>query len=546
MRVSSWRRGHGARDLSLMAALTLLVAFPLAGCGSSGAAGKAPAQVLSMSDEGVQDLSSVDLDPPAENLGANAIFVISLIYGGLVRLDSHLHIAPDGASSWTLSPDKRTYTFHIRKGLKFADGTPVTAQDFAYSINRAFSPQFANGNTDYYLSHIVGGPAVTAGKAKTVTGVKVVNPSTLQITTDVPTAPFLDQLAFSASFVVPQKLIAKYGKNWTTHAMGTGPFYLKNWQHGKEMDLAPNPYYWRGKPKLSQVRVVFIQNPDTAYRLYQHGGLDVMGAIQFPPDKLPEARHQPDFHQVPQLFTEYMPPNEKQAPFNNVHVRRAFSLAIDRSSLVNKFLNGQYVPARGILPPGMPGYNSNLKGETFNVGKAKQELTAAGYPNGKGFPTVTLSFSGGDPGQTSMAPILQGMWAKYLSVHVALNSMEQGAYNNMLTARNYQLAFISWGEDYPDPQDFLSLQLQTGTGNNNGSFSNPTFDHLTKQADTLVGSNSKRYRLYQQAEQIALDQAAWIVLYWGKADIFIRHNVQGLIINGGGLTANNWATVSIK
>jgi ABC-type transport system substrate-binding protein len=499
-----------------------------------------------MADEGVQDLHSVDLDPPAENLGANAIFVISLVFGGLVRLDDRLAVAPDGASSWTLSKDKRTYTFHIRPGLRFADGTPVTADDFAWSLNRAFAPQFANGNTDYYLSHIVGGPAVTNKKAKSIKGVRVINPSTLQITVDVPTAAFLDQLAFSASFVVPRHLIQKYGKNWTEHAVGTGPFYVKQWQHNKEIDLAPNPYYWMGKPKLSMIRILFIQNPDTAYNLYRTGGLDVMGAIQFPSDKLTSAEKQSGFHQVPQLFTEYIPPNENKKPFNNVHVRRAFSFAIDRSILVNKFLGGQYVPAKGILPPGIPGYNAGLKGQTYDPKQARAELAKAGYPNGKGLPPITLSFSGGDPGQKDSAQVLQQMWKQTLGVNVQLNQLEAGAYNNALTARNFQLAFISWGADYPDPQNFLSLQLQTGVGNNNGGFSDPTFDRLTKQADTMVANNAERYRLYQQAEKIALDKAAWIVLYHGKSAILIDSHAHGLVINGGGLTARNWANVSVQ
>jgi oligopeptide transport system substrate-binding protein len=537
------KKGTLSRAFTLVAALSMVL---LAGCGASTSGNSHPAQVLTMSDEGIQDLSPADLDPPAENVGASAIFVISMVFGGLVRLDQNLHVAPDGASNWTLTPDKRTYTFHIRKGLKFSDGTPVTASDFAYSLNRAFSPQFQNGNTDYYLSDIVGGPAVTAGKAKSITGVKVVNPSTLSITISAPSSAFLDQLAFSASLVVPRKIIKKYGKNWTEHAVGTGPFYVQQLQHGKEIDLAPNKYYWRGKPKLSRVRVLFFANPTTAYNQYRTGGLDVTGVINFPPDKLSDVRHRADFHLVPQLFTEYLTPNEKKAPFNNVHVRRAFSLAIDRSILVSKYLHGEFAPAHGILPPGIPGYNPALKGQTFNSAQARAELARAGYPHGKGLPPVTLSYSSGDSGQQSAAPVLQRLWSTYLGVNVQLNPMEQGAYNNALTARNYQLAFISWGADYPDPQNFLSLQLQTGTGNNNGSFSDPTFDQLTKQADTLVGNPARRYTLYRRAEQIALDKAAWIVLWWGKSAMLIDSHVHGLVINGGGLTAKNWANVTIQ
>lgn len=507
----------------------------------------APARVLTMSDEGTQDLTPTDLDPPAENLGANAIQVISLIFGGLVRLDANLHVAADGASSWNVSRDGRTYTFHIRRGLRFANGTPVVAQDFAYSLNRAFSPKFASAsNTAYYLSNITGGAAETAGKAKSVRGVKVLNRSTLRIHTNTRSAVFLDQLAFSASYVVPRGVIQKYGKNWTEHALGTGPFYVKRIQHSKEVDLVPNPYYWRGKPKLSLLRVLFFQNPVTAYNEYRIGGLDVMGAQQFPSDKLTSARKLPNFHQVDQLATTYLTPNEKKAPFNSVHVRRAFSLAINRAVLTNTFLNGAYAPAHTILPPGLPGYEGNIKGETFNPNLAKAELAKAGYPNGKGLPRITLSFTGGDAGQLGSAQVLQRYWKAYLGVNVQLNQLEAGAYNNLLSARSYQIAYISWGADYPDPQNFLSLQLQSGTGNNNGSFSDHTFDRLTTRADALVGNNARRFALYHRAEGIALDQAAWIVLYHSKANVFISKRVHGLEINGGGLTAANWATVTVK
>ena len=533
--------------LRAIVAVLLVAALTLTGYGHITATQAAQGGVLTMSDEGIQDLTPTDLDPPAENVGANAIQVISLVFGGLVRLDANLRVAPDGADRWSISRDGRTYTFHIRSGLRFANGVPVTAQDFAFSLNRAFSPRFAGaGNTAYYLSNITGGAAVTAGKAKSVRGVRVLNSSTLQLHTDTPSAVFLDQLAFSASYLVPRSIIQRYGKSWTDHALGTGPFYVQRIQHSKEVDLAPNPHYWRGKPKLKLLRVLFFQNPVTAYNTYRTGGLDVMGAQQFPSDKLNSARKLPTFHQVAQLYTTYITPNEKKPPFNNAHVRRAFSLAINRTVLANTFLSGQYAPAHTILPPGLPGYDGALKGETFDPAAAKAELARAGFPNGKGFPRITLSFSSGDSGQTASAQVLQRYWKAYLGVNVQLNQLESAAYNNLLSARTYQLAYISWGADYPDPQNFLSLQLQSGTGNNNGSYSNRTFDRLTKQADALVGNNARRFAFYHQAERIALDDAAWIVLYHSKANVFISSRVHGLIINGGGVTAGNWAAVTVQ
>jgi oligopeptide transport system substrate-binding protein len=498
--------------------------------------------ILRISDEGVSDLSSID--PPSPEAGdAQSNLVEGLIFGGLVRLDQKLHVQPDAAASWRVSNGGKTYTFTLRPGLKFANGTPVTAQDVVWSFNRAFSPAFASGATDYYLSNIVGGMAVTNKKAKKVKGIKAIGTNKVQITLYHPAAVILDQLAYSVAYIVPRQLVEKYGNSWTDHAYGTGPFMVKQWKHNQEIDLIPNRYYWRGKPKLKELIVEFVQNADTAFNLYRTGALDVMGAVHFPSNRIPQAQHMPGFHVAPQLFTEYLTPNEHKAPFNNVLVRQAFSYAINRTTIA-RLLDNSVLPAHGILPPGMPCYNPKLVGQTFNPTLASKLLAKAGYPNGKGLPKVTLNVDGGDPQGETKAIALHEFWKQVLHLNVTLNLLEHGAYNDALTARNYQLAFIAWGADYPDPQDFLSLQLQTGTANNNGGYSNRTFDRLTKEADTLVNNEAKRCRLYDEAEKIALHDAAWIVLDWGKAEMLIRPSVHGLILTGLGLMAPNWADVT--
>jgi ABC-type transport system substrate-binding protein len=469
--------------------------------------------------------------------------VEGLLFGGLVRLDANLHVQPNAASSWTITNGGKTYTFTMRRGLRFADGTPVTSADVVYSLNRAFSPAFQSGSTDYYLSHIVGGADVTNGKAKTVRGVRALGPDRVQITLDQPTAIILDQLAYSDADIVPHKLIATYGNSWTDHAYGIGPFRVKQWKHGQEVDLAPNQYYWRGAPKLAGLNVEFIQDANTAYNLYRTGAVDVTGAVQFANNHLPDVKGSPDLHEKAQLFTEYLTPNERKAPFDNKLVREAFAYAINRV-VIARLVNNRVLPASGILPPGMPGFNPNLNGQTFDPTRARQLLAKAGYPNGRGLPKITLNIDGGDPDGQAKGNVLREFWKQVLGVNIGLNQLEHGAYNDALTARNYQLAFIAWGADYPDPQNFLSLQLQTGAGNNNGSYSNPTFDALTRRADAIVDDNAERYRLYQKAEQIAVDDAAWIVLDWGKSDVLIHSSVHGLILNALGLTAPNWATVT--
>jgi oligopeptide transport system substrate-binding protein len=498
--------------------------------------------LLRLSDEGVSDLASIDPPSPEAN-DAQSSLVEGLVFGGLVRLDQNLHVRSDAAAAWTISNDGKTYTFTLRPGLRFADGTPLVAQDVVWTFNRAFSPAFATGAAESYLGDIVGGTDVAQKKATTVRGIKAIGTRTVQITLAQPAAFILDQLAYAVGDIVPRRLVEKYGRHWTDHAYGTGPFMVKQWTHGQEIDLAPNPYYWRGRPRLKEIIVRFIPDAEEAYRLYRSGALDVVGAVHFPSNRLSEAQRLPGFHEAPQLFTEYLTPNEHRAPFNNVLVRRAFSYAIDRVTIA-RLLYNSILPAHGILPPDMPGYDPTLAGQTYNPTLARQLLARAGYPYGKGLPGITLNVDGGDPQGQIKAVALKEFWQQALHVNVSLNLLEHGAYNDALTARDYQLAFIAWSADYPDPQDFLSLQLRTGTANNNGGYSNPTLDRLTRQADTIVNADARRYRLYRLAEQIALRDAASIVLDWGKAELLIRPSVHNLALNGLGLVAPNWAAVT--
>lgn len=501
--------------------------------------------ILRISDEGVSDLPSID--PPSPQAGdAQSNLVEGLIFGGLVRLDENLKVQPDAASSWTVSDGGKVYTFTLRPGLKWGDGTPVTASDVVWSLTRAFNPAYASGSASSYLSHILGGMDVVNGKAKTVRGLTAIGTNKVRITLDQPAAVFLDQIAYSVADLVPRHEVAAGGKKWTEHAAATGPFIVKQWKHNQEIDLAPNPYYWRGKPKLAGVIVEFVQNTETAYNLYRTGAVDVMGAINFPGNHLQDVQSMPDLHTKPQLFTEYLPVNEHRAPLNNPLVRQALSYAINRVTITG-LLNHRFLPASGMLPPGMPGFDTHLDGQVFDPNKARKLLAQAGYPNGKGMPRITLSVDGGDNDGQTKAIALKEFWHRVLGIDVGLNQLEHGAYNDALTARKFDLAFIQWGADYPDPQDFLSLQFQTGVPNNNGFYSSARFDSLTTSADIMPHDSPERYRKYQEAEQALLNDAGIIVLDWGKANVLIRPSVRGLLLTGlGGLGAPNWATVTMQ
>ncbi len=524
----------------------------LAACGgATPTAAPVTGGTLRWAVEGVNELPA--LDPPLAG-ASQSVGVISLVFEGLVRLDSELKVAPAGAESWDIQDGGKTFIFHIRKGLKFANGDPVTAEDFAYSLNRAFGPDFASGNAGYYLSNIVGSTDVTEGKAKTVSGVKVLDPATLEIDLQTPATYFLDQLTFPASYVVSRKAVEADPKNWTDKAYGTGPFMVKEWKHNQSITLVPNPSYWLGQPKLESIELTFYQDAETAFKLYQTGQLDIMGTYDFPTSHIPDVASLPDFHQVNQFFVVYIGFNNGKPPFNDVRVRQAFAQALDKKTLVDKVLEGAVVEADTIIPPGMPGFNPQAQVQKLDPAAAKQLLADAGFPEGKGFPKISFAINNENPNYAKMAAAFQQMWKQNLGVDVDINTEELAKFNDDLTAtantpdapEAFTFYLSVWGADYPDPQNFVSQQLRTGVGNNNGHYSNAEFDKLVDQAD--VGTNpDERYKLYQQAEQIALNEVGWLPLYYGKANLLIRPAVKELVVTPQGLFPKpDWTQVIVS
>jgi len=539
-----------------LASLLAIFGMILAGCSGTAPAATAPAAasggVLRWSLEGINELPA--LDPPLAG-ASQSVGVISLVFEGLVRLDSDLNIAPAGAESWDVKDGGKTFIFHIRQGLKFANGDPVTAEDFSYSLNRAFSPDFANGNAGYYLSNIVGSGDVTEGKATSVSGVKVIDPQTLEIDLQIPSVYFLYQLTFPASFVISKKAVEANPSSWTDSAYGTGPFMVKEWKHNQSITLVPNPNYWLGKPQLEEINLPFIQDPATALKLYQTGELDIMGTYNFPTDQISALASDPAFHQLNQFFVAYIGFNNAKPPFNDVRVRQAFAKAVDKKTLIDKVLEGAVVQADTIIPPGMPGFNAeSAKIQQLNLDEAKKLLAEAGFPGGQGFPKLALSINNQDPNFPKIAAALQQMWKEALGVEVEINTEELSKFNDDLTATANDptsataLAFFIsvWGADYPDPQNFVSQQLRSGVGNNNGHYSNAEFDKLVDQAD-VEADLPKRLPLYQQAEQIALTEVGWLPLYYGKANLLIRPTVNGLVVTPQGLFPKvDWSKVTVS
>ncbi|MCB0184899.1 MAG: peptide ABC transporter substrate-binding protein, partial [Caldilineaceae bacterium] len=408
-----------------------------------------------------------------------SVLAINLIFGGLVKLDAQLTVVPDGAEKWSVSDDGKTYTFTIRPGLKFADGTPVTAQDFADSINRALQPETASYGASFQLQHVVGAAEVASGTAKEASGIKVVDAQTLAITTDETVPYFLAQLTYPVTFVVPLKFIGEQGANWTDQAFGTGPFRVKEWQHNQKLILEPNPNYWAGAVGVNEIDLPFVQDSETAYQLYRTGDLDIMGSQQnpVPSARVPEVSSSPDFHNVASFAVRYVGFNNKKAPFDNVNVRRALAMSVDKVTLAQRVLNGAVGPTDRILPAGFPGSQYPIQGLAFDAEAAKAELAKAGYGPDKPLPQVTLTY-GVEGDNERVATFLQQQWKENLGIDVLLQPLELATFSKNLDTtyltpdEGLEFYLSIWGADYPDPQNFVSQQLRSDSPNNNGHWEN--------------------------------------------------------------------------
>jgi oligopeptide transport system substrate-binding protein len=460
------------------------------------------------------DTGPYTLDPAtaAESTSASYIFQI---FSGLVRLDNNLQAVGDIASNWDISADGKTYTFHLRQGVTFQDGKPVTAADFKYSWERALNPATGSLTAGTYLNDIVGAADVLSGKATQLSGVTVKDDYTLQVAIDAPKASFLDKMAYPTSFVV-DKANVQSGANWWQKPNGTGPFKLVEWQPDQLLVLGRNDSYYGAKAKLSEVRFqLYSGNP---IDLYQNGEIDVtyvsgayMGLVTDPTN--PVSR---ELHLFPELSIFYIGFNAASPPFDDVNVRQAFSYAVDKERLVNLSTENTVTPAYGILPPEMPGYNPNLAGLHFDPQKAKELIASSKYGSVDNLPPIVLTTSGYGGDISGLVGGVIEEWRRNLGVEVTVRQLEPEVLFYVLKQEKNNLFDLGWIADYPDPQDFIDILFRTGSQNNNGDYTNPQLDALLDRA-AVEPDSATRLDMYRQAEEMVVQDAAILPLYFGRS-----------------------------
>lgn len=478
---------------------------------------------------------------PAKVEDGTTIDLLQQVFEGLVSWNEKNEIAGNLAERWEVSPDGKIYTFYLKSGVKFHNGREVTAEDFKYSLERACNPALASPTAPNYLKDIVGVDEVLSGKARNIRGVRVVDPRTLQIEIDRPRPYWLGNMTYPCSYVVCREEVEKHprGDIDETNMVGTGPFRLGEFRRGYQVSLVANPDYHGGRPRLDGIVRPIIKEGITRLNKYEAGELDI---VDVSPRDLERINNDPklqvDLKSFPRAAIWYLALNQapEGSPFRDKRVRLAFAHAIDRDEVIRVALKGQADRANGIIPPGVPGHNPDVRPIPYNPQKARELLTQAGYPDGKGFPELTLSFRQDLPQVSQTAEVVAEQLKRNLNIMVQLRPMEWGQFLRERSNKTMPFSHLRWGADYLDPQNFLSTLLHTSVRDAQGreshpengvGYSNPEFDRLCDAAD-VESDPEKRMALYRRAEQIAVDDAPWVPLYFQRDLELVRSRVRNL------------------
>ncbi len=513
--------------LSLAIAGLLSLAL-VAGCGKGGFSKRAQEGKASVFRYPIVT-NPTTLDPGVVQDG-DTIDLLQQVYEGLVTWSEDNRPVGNLAENWDIEDGGRSYVFHLKKGVKFHSGREVTAEDFKWSIERATNPRFNSSTAKTYLNDIVGVLEKLDGKAKEVSGVKVVDPYTLKITIDKARPYFLGKLTYIVGYVLDKDVVPANTEIRSVAEMGgTGPYRAKSYVPEQLIVLEANKDYHRGAPGIAQIERPVIKDAATRLNKYKGGELDLVMlerqdvlALQ----KDDEFKSHLKFFDRPALW--YVGLNQLvYPPFKDARVRRAFAMAIDRKMIVEDILDNINKEANGILPPGVVGYRPNAQALPYDPAQAKALLAQAGYPEGKGLPDFELTFREQRPDIRIVAEAVAGQLQKNLGLKVTLHTMEWRAYLEKHQANRMGFFHMRWAADYLDPENFLSVLLASYGPEMHVGYNNPQYDALCRQADTEL-DHDKRMALYAQAEEIVVQDCPFIPIYFQRDAELIRPRVSGL------------------
>lgn len=515
--------------------LTAAMVAGLAGCGSSAAKETTAAsdnnQTTAESTEAGsttgEKILKVQVGPdpetvdPALNNAVDGGNMILHAFEGLLTLDENGQLKEGQAESWETSEDGLTWTFHLRDGLKWSDGTDLTAKDFVYSWQRVCDPNVAAPYAETVLGMVKGYDEAVAGDI-TKLDVQAPDEKTVVVNLAHPCSYFGELAAFATLNPVQQATVEANGDAWATSAdtyISNGPFMMTEWVPGSHITFSKNPNYWNAEAiKLDKLEFELIEDSNAAYSAYTSGEVDMIKDV--PTEEIPSLQGNDDFHVEPIIGTYYVSLNLQKEYFQDARVRKALSLAIDRNYVANTLMQGTYSPASSIVGPGWldtdgSSFAENANGGTpyidndnfdANLEEAKKLLEEAGYPNGEGFPQI--EYTTNDAGYHKVvAEYLQQAWAA-IGIDLKVNIVEWASFTPMRRNGEFDVARNGWVGDYTDPSNILELFCTTN-GNNDGKYTNADFDAAIEDSRVTTDAATRSEDLHK-AEDLLMEDAGCI------------------------------------
>jgi oligopeptide transport system substrate-binding protein len=447
---------------------------------------------------------------------------MNLLYSGLVALNSQSQVIPDLADRWEINEDGTVYTFYLRENAKFHNGRKVLAQDIKYSLQRSASQVLNSPTAPTYLNDIVGFDEFHSGDSSELLGVKVINDQTIEISIDAPKPYFLYKLTYPTAYILDKQNIDQ-GSEWYKTPNGTGPYKLKKWVPSKYWLYEANHDFYLESAKIPYLMFNIVDEySQDLYEKNQVDIADVYSTERFMQES--EPLHN-ELEAVNNMCTAFIYLDNTKPPFDDVHVRRAFTMAMNRTLFINKMYRGHAVPNTGVFPQGMPGFNMYLNYIPYDPAGAIKELGKSKYANTK--IEVTVTDSGDGKYASFQLAMLGQMWKDTLGVDVSVHNIQWDYYQEKINAGEHgELFDYSWCADYTDPENFADALFHTGAAQNRGHYSNPQLDKILDDA-RVEQDVDKRISMYQEAERIIVDDAPVIFTAYPTDYYLVKPYLQG-------------------
>ncbi len=504
-------------------------------------------------------------DPQKSSFSQEIAFLVTN-YEGLTRLDENGQTSPAAAESWSFNEDGTVLTFHLREGLTYSDGSPLTADRFVYAVQRACDPNTA-GDYQYILFDIVGcqefaslyaegtGATPVAREdsaafetARDAVGISAPDDRTVELTLNQPAPYFPSVAGLWVFFPAQQELVEAGGEDWWTdpaNQLGNGPFQVTQMEQDQLIALEANENYWGGRPKLDGIELVYVADPAVALEAYNAGDLDIMrpDPAQFPAIQADPVLSQ-EFLSFAGTNTNLLSFNMQVAPFEDPKVREAFAYAFDRETWCTDVTNGACIPALSWIPEGVPGF-VETNAFAFDPEAATQALADSTYGGAEALPPIDYHYIADIPEERPRGEWIAGQYRDILGVEINLVPVEQGAWVESINDPELYppMTLVGWFQDYPDPQNWLSILWSCEAFfAAPAGYCNPEFDALVQQADQDLNPET-RFPLYEEAHQLLLADAVGVVI-GNQANVFlVKPEVTGYVTTpSDGEWPGEWAS----